>query len=728
YIFARLPLGPVLDALREHHPGPGGSVYFTTVNGRPVIRWPDKAHRRPATKHQKFRRTTDALDSIATGKSGAATYKNLDDRDAVGAYCLSEVLHGGIVVEQEQRVAFSGIRGVQLWHVSGAVFVLLLLVVLGRVLVPKAQFTGDLFRILAYARRYWFLIALTIFCMGLYAGGNGVRLALMKTVFDDVLLGKGAGAVQALLWVMTVFAVVILVMAAAAWFKEYLSQYVTQAIVNDIRVNVCGHLVTMEMGFFDRQKSGQLMSRLSNDVTQTRKSIHVLFGEFFQEPLMLLGALGAAFYVNWRLTLMLFIGLPLIVVPVLKLGRLVKRYAKRRQVQRGVVTEVMMQTVTGIRTVKAFQMEDHEVEKLRQASRRLLLQSVRVARTVALSKTFIEVVNSIAGLIILAIGGYMVIYSIAGATASELATLSLIMAQMYKPVKDLAKTYTKIQESLAGAERIFEIVDREPRLRDRPEARVLERPERQIAFENVTFAYDEKPVLKKVSFTARVGEVVALVGETGAGKSTVTDLVARFYDPTEGRVTIDGVDLRDYKTRSIRKNTATVSQDAFLFNASVRENLRYGQPGATDEEIEEAAASAGIHDEILEMDRGYRTPVGERGTRLSGGQVQRLTIARAILKDAPILILDEATSALDSQTESEVQDALKLLMEGRTTFVIAHRLSTIGHADRILVFSEGELVEEGSHEELLEKEDGVYRSLHQIQFAAASTTNGGNGE
>jgi len=331
--------------------------------------------------------------------------------------------------------------------------------------------------------------------------------------------------------------------------------------------------------------------------------------------------------------------------------------------------------------------------------------------------------NNLGGLLILAVGGYMVIHGIAGATAADLGTLSIIMAQMYKPAKDLTKTYNKIQESMAGAERIFEIMDERRQIEDRPGAVRFDGPKECITFEDVSFAYDENLVLKDISCRVDVGEVVALVGETGAGKSTMTDLVARFYDPTEGRGAVDGTDVRDFRVLSIRRAISIVSQDAFLFNATVKENILYGRPSATDAEVEAAAKAAGIHGEILEMDRGYQTKVGDRGSRLSGGQRQRVTIARAILKDAPILILDEATSALDSETESIVQEALNRLMEGRTTFVIAHRLSTIAHADRILVLREGELVEEGTHDSLLTKEDGVYASLHRIQFAGA--TNGG---
>jgi subfamily B ATP-binding cassette protein MsbA len=720
YFYRLLPLDPIRDAMAEIWPGKGGQVYLTDRTGRPVLSWPERNERGSSTEHQKFRLSSDAMEGVARQTSAVGLYKNLDDRDAVGAFRPLEILHGGVIVEREQRRAFVALRGVQPWHVSGGLLSISLVVLLLSMVAPRIRFAQDLFRLYAYAKRYWWLILLTFLVMGVYAGGNMVRLTLMKTVFDDVLLGKGSGAMEALWWVMRWFALVVVVMAAASWFRAYSTKYTTEAVTNDIRCAVAAHLLTLDMKYFDRQRAGEVMSRLSNDVGQTRRSLGLLFGEFFEAPLMLLGALGAAFIVNWRLSLLIFAGVPLIIFPISKLGRMVKKYAKRRQVQAGVVTEVMLQTISGVRIVKSFQMEERENERLYDASRGLLKQTVRVAKTTALSRTVIDLMNSLGAMIILTIGGYMVIHGTAGATAADLMTLSVIMAQMYKPVKDLTKTYNNIQESLAGAERIFEIMDQLPDIVDRPDAVPLVRPEREIAFENVTFAYEEQPVLKNISFRAEVGEVVALVGETGAGKSTVTDLVARFYDPDQGRVSIDGRDLRDYQIMSLRHAIAMVTQESFLFNTSVRENIAIGRPGASLEEIREAAKSAGIHDEILEMSKGYETEVGERGGRLSGGQRQRVTIARAILKDAPILILDEATSALDSQTEALVQEAIGRLMSGRTTFVVAHRLSTIAHADKILVLRDGEIVEEGTHESLMDTQDGIYQAIAQMQFAGTN--------
>ncbi len=719
YLCSFLPLGPVRDAMAELAPPKGGRVYLTSMSGRPVLVYPGIREAAKLDEHQKFRMRSTALDGVAAGLRAESIYHDLDDRIVLGAFCLSDSLHGGIVLEEQERYALAAVRGVQSWHISGALTAIILVVLIIFIVLPRMQFTADLFRLIAYTRKYWILISIALLMMGLYAGGNMLRLALMKVVFDDVLLGKGAGAIEALKWVLMAFGIIVVVMSASNWFKVYLIQWITQSAVNDIRFDMVSHMLRQEMKFFDRHRAGELLSRLSNDVGKTRNAIALIFGEFFQEPLMLIGALGAAFITNWRLTLMLFLGLPLVAFPISKLGRMVKKYARRRQQQQGVVTHVMIQTMTGIRTVKGFQMEDRERFRFRKEMHRLLRQSIRVGRTTAFSRTLVEFINSVAGMGIMAVGGYMVINGIAGASAADLMTLSVVMAQMYKPIKDLTRTYNKVQETMAGAERIFEVLDRKPEIVDRPGARTLVAPERDFEFDDVTFAYDEAPVLRNVSFRAMAGEVVALVGETGAGKSTVCDLLARFYDVSSGRVLIDGIDVRDYTVRSVRKAVSIVDQDAFLFNTSIGENIHYARPDATSEEVIEAARAARIHDEIMEMEHGYKTKAGERGSRLSGGQRQRITIARAILKDAPILILDEATSALDSQTEALVQDALDRLMKGRTTFVIAHRLSTIRHADRILVFKDGELVEQGPHDELLARPNGVYHALHEIQFAGA---------
>jgi subfamily B ATP-binding cassette protein MsbA len=294
---------------------------------------------------------------------------------------------------------------------------------------------------------------------------------------------------------------------------------------------------------------------------------------------------------------------------------------------------------------------------------------------------------------------------------------------MYKPVKGLTKTYNKIQDSLPGIERVFEVLDFRADILDGPDARPLGKPERAIAFEHVSFAYDEEPVLQDITFEAPVGSIVALVGPTGAGKSTLTDLVARYYDPRSGRITIDGVDLREFAVESLLARIAVVTQEPFLFHTTIRENILYGRLDASPEEVEAAAKAAYVHEEILELPEGYETVVGERGARLSGGQRQRITIARAILKDADILILDEATSSLDSRSEGEVQKALANLMEGRTTFVVAHRLSTIRNAARILVLERGRVVESGSHEELVEA-GGLYATLHAMQEGGAGEATG----
>jgi subfamily B ATP-binding cassette protein MsbA len=538
---------------------------------------------------------------------------------------------------------------------------------------------------------------------------------------EDVLLNQAPDeAWRVLILISLVMCAIVLAMAVAHFAQQYFSRKVTQSVINDIRLAVGAHLLRLSLGFFHRRRQGELLSRLTNDVSQSRKSLRLVFGELLEEPLMLAGAVAAGFATNWRLALMIFFAFPLLIYPILKFGRKIKRYARKRQVKRADVTNVMVQMLAGIRIVKAFRMEEHEEERLQEANRQLLKKSLKVARTRALSETVLEVFNHIGAVVVMLAGGYFVLHNLFEITVADLVTFSAILTRMYKPLKGLTKTYNRIQDSLPGIERVLELLDVRPQITDRPDAVPLGKPEKTIAFEGVTFAYDDEPVLRDISLEVPVGSIVALVGPTGAGKSTLTDLVARYYDPGEGRILIDGADLRSFTVDSLLSRIAVVTQEPFLFHATIRENILYGRPNASQEEVEAAARAAFVHGEILEQPDGYDSVVGDRGSRLSGGQRQRITIARAILKDADILILDEATSSLDSLSEGEVQEALASLMKGRTTFVVAHRLSTIRNADRILVLDRGRIVESGSHDDLLAK-GGLYATLHAMQDGGAKS-------
>jgi ABC-type multidrug transport system fused ATPase/permease subunit len=371
----------------------------------------------------------------------------------------------------------------------------------------------------------------------------------------------------------------------------------------------------------------------------------------------------------------------------------------------------MQQMFAGIRIVKAFRREDYELRRFRQRTREYCETAIKVVKDRTASKSLMELVNDITIPVVILLGGVLVIRNTWGLTVGSLGAFIALVTQMYMPAKTLAAGYNTLQDAIPSVDRVFEILDTRPEIQDRPTARELGPVRDAVRFEGVTFGYLEGvPVLRDVSFEARAGEVTAIVGPTTAGKSTLVDLIARFYDPHQGRVTVDGTDLRDLRLASLLDKIAVVTQDPFLFNDTIKENIRYGRLDATDAEVEAAARSAKIHEDILAMPEGYDTNVGERGAKLSGGQRQRVTIARAVLKNPEILILDEATSALDATTERRLQEALEQLEQGRTTFVIAHRLSTVQHAHKILVLFEGRLVEEGRHDALVAR-GGLYASL-----------------
>jgi len=408
------------------------------------------------------------------------------------------------------------------------------------------------------------------------------------------------------------------------------------------------------------------------------------------------------------------IGLPLIVIPAGILGQKVRKHGRGSLERLADLTDAMSQMFQGIRIVKAFKMEDAESAEFHAINRRYLKRVMRMIAARGASTAITEGVHTLGFVVILMLGSVAI--QSGRVDLPALCGVVVSLACMVRPVRRLTKSYNILQESMAGGERIFEILDYEPAMRDADDAVDLPGIRQGIEFQNVSFAYDTELVLRNISFSVPQGHVLAVVGESGAGKSTLLDLIPRFYDPVEGAVLIDGIDLRKIRRDSLLDHVAIVSQQPFLFNRSIRDNIRYGRPSAADKDVAEAARIANIHDFIVSLPEGYDTLAGEYGARLSGGQRQRITIARAILKDPAVLLLDEATSSLDLESERLVQEALANLMKGRTTFVIAHRLSTVCHADKIIVLHDGEIVGEGTHESLL-KTCAEYQRLYHLQFA-----------
>lgn len=499
------------------------------------------------------------------------------------------------------------------------------------------------------------------------------------------------------------------------YMKNYFMTVVQFHLITEMRNRLYKHFNALSLSYFDQKKSGELTSIVINDVANLRRALGTSFHQLLVEPINLLAFIILLFIISWKLALLSIVILPIAGLTILSIGRSIRRKSKRTAAMIAGITNIITETLSSIRVVKAFAMEGYEVQRFFKETHHYFQLILRRAKLRLLASPITETLGVMIGVLLLWVGGIEVL-SGEGLTPEDFLRFILLLFAMMDPLRKLSKVNVSLQAGAASAERIFSILDTEPNIVDKTDSVKINSFEKQIMFNNVSFKYEfDDTVLKDISFEIEKGSVVALVGSSGAGKSTLADLIPRFYDVDKGGITIDGHDIRDLSLNSLRRLMGIVTQETILFNDTVRANIAYGQIDVNDEQVIPAAKAANALEFINELSEGFDTVIGEKGVKLSGGQRQRLAIARAIMKNPPILILDEATSALDTESERLVHKALETLMVDRTVLVIAHRLSTVTNADKIILLDKGEIKEMGTHNELMEKK-GLYSNLYNIQF------------
>lgn len=572
---------------------------------------------------------------------------------------------------------------------------------------------GSYKRLLTYVRPYIGRMIFGLVCMIIAAAAYLVVPWLIKNVVDKVLAEKN---MYMLNLVVISILVVFLVRGFATYGQTYTMSYIGQRVIIDIREAMFKHLQRLDQAYYDRRKTGVIMSNLTNDVAALQSAIVDNLVSFITEGVTLIGSLVSMLYLDWKLTLVTLVIVPVVLGIINIFGKRLRIAGHDVQGRIADITSLLQETISGARVVRSFAREGYEVQRFERENQRNFRAVMRATKLTSLLSPLVEFSAAIAVTVILWYGGYSVVTG--AITAGSLIAFLIYAINLSNPVKRLSQVYGTIQKAMAAGDRVFAILDTKPEVVEKTNAIVLPEVDGRVRFDHVSFSYDgEKKALDDFSLDVPAGRVVAIVGPSGAGKTTIANLLPRFYDATEGAITVDGIDVRDVTFQSLREQIGVVPQETMLFNATIKDNILYGRLDGTDEEVYAAAKAANALEFIERLPEGMDTLVGERGSSLSGGQRQRIAIARAILKNPKILILDEATSALDTESEKLVQEALERLMQGRTAFVIAHRLSTIKNADQIVVLREGKLVESGTHDELVAA-GGLYQHLYSVQFAS----------
>ncbi|MBW2473625.1 MAG: ATP-binding cassette domain-containing protein [Deltaproteobacteria bacterium] len=568
-------------------------------------------------------------------------------------------------------------------------------------------------RLLGYSRPYLWRIVLSLIFSLVVAGSDLAYINLIEPLVDKII---AAGNRDLVYLVPIVIIGLAITKGIGRFYQEYYIKTAGQLVVQDLRNGLFSQSMHLSMGFHVNEAPGRLTSVVLNDVGVLQSSAADVLVDGVRESVTLVGLVVLAFYKDWKLASVAFTVLPICVIPATQLGRRIRNNTKKSLKSMGFLTGTLQEAFSGIKVIKAFGREETQIKKFKVENKQFYRFLRKAIKYNSLTSPAVEILAALGGGGVVWYGVHRVLSG--DMTQGQLFSIVAAIMMMFTPVKRLTRVSNIMQKSVGAAEGVFSLLDQPRDVVDKVDAIEMPRTRGEVVFDNVTFSYSDEPVLTGFNLHANPGEVIALVGPSGAGKSTAAGLMARFYDPQQGSITIDGYNLCDVSLDSLKKNLAFVDQETFLFSGSIRDNIRYGMLDADDQAVAEAARQAYADEFINKLPGGYDTTIGDRGIRLSGGQRQRLCVARALLKDAPILILDEATSALDTESEAMVQKALVNLMKNRTTLVIAHRLSTIMHADRIIVLDQGRVVETGTHQELL-AQNGFYRNLYDMQFKDA---------